>query len=84
MMARLAGLEPATYGLAYHFDFRRRKIHFYVRGLDHIFTISGGVRMASTDPFTDRTSTMSNSTTVFFQPIHDLSRGFLGVAIAIL
>ena len=60
-MVRPTGLEPVTYGLAYHYGFRRHcvranafvalklKAH-NVWGLDYIFTISGGTRIVSTDP----------------------------------
>ena len=47
-LARPAGLEPATLGLAYHLRLstpRRR-----VCGLDYLFTVSGVARIVSTDP----------------------------------
>ncbi|WP_207679649.1 hypothetical protein [Desulfonema magnum] len=49
-LVRLAGFEPATYGLAYHYRFPCQPGRV-VCGLDHIFTISGAAHMASTDPY---------------------------------
>ena len=57
-MARPRGLEPLTYGLAYHCSFHCLKVcqsrdsyySFPICGLDYIFTISGGTRIVSTDP----------------------------------
>ena len=49
-MARLAGVEPATHGLAYHYNFHCLFNHkLNVCGLDHLFTISGVARMVSTE-----------------------------------
>ena len=42
------GLEPPTYGLAYHYSFHYQHI-YVVCGLDYIFAISGGVRIVSTE-----------------------------------
>ena len=50
-MASREGFEPPTDCLAYHYGLRRQRHHCHlVCGLDHIFTISGGMRMASTEP----------------------------------
>ena len=51
-IASREGFEPPTDCLAYHYSLRCQKdISFTsVCGLDHIFTVSGGVRMASTEP----------------------------------
>ena len=56
-MLRPRGLEPLTYGLAYHYSFHCLKLiqtdhpnTFPICGLDYIFTISGGTRIVSTDP----------------------------------
>ena len=49
-MARPAGLEPATPGLAYHYGFRRPHSKHGVCGLDYLFTVSGAARIVSTDP----------------------------------
>jgi len=50
-MARPAGLEPATYGLAYHYRFHDPR--FYgVCGLDYLFTVAGAARIVSTEPRT--------------------------------
>jgi len=49
-MARPAGFEPATLGLAYHYSFRYPAIHRF-DGLDYLFTISGVARIVSTEPF---------------------------------
>jgi len=53
---RPTGIEPVTYGLAYHYSFHcqiKRGYHQsppFVCGLDYIFAISGGARIVSTDP----------------------------------
>ncbi len=47
-MARPAGLEPATLGLAYHYHFRGPASRF--GGLDYLFAITGVARIVSTDP----------------------------------
>ena len=44
-----AGFEPATYCLAYHFDFHRSRTIFGICGLDYIFTVSGVMRIVSTE-----------------------------------
>jgi len=65
IMARPAGFEPATHGLAYHYAFRRPQGAFFsheVCGLDYLFALSGAARIVSTDP-------------------PDAARGFLGIAI---
>ena len=56
-MVRPRGLEPLTYGLAYHYSFHCLELSQYncteklpICGLDYIFTISGGTRIVSTDP----------------------------------
>jgi hypothetical protein len=48
-MARPAGFEPATLGLAYQL---RLSTPHYIRvcGLDYLFTITGVARIVSTDP----------------------------------
>ena len=48
-MARPAGFEPATLGLAYHFRFRGPR-GCEVRGLDYLFAVAGAARIVSTDP----------------------------------
>jgi len=48
------GFEPSTYGLAYHYSFHCQQFHIIVCGLDHIFAVSGGMRMASTEPCDNR------------------------------
>jgi hypothetical protein len=51
-MARPAGFEPATLGLAYHLQLSLLPDTFLdICGLDHLFTISGAARMASTEPY---------------------------------
>ena len=48
-MARPAGFEPATLGLAY--QLRLSTPHYiWVCGLDYLFTITGVARIVSTDP----------------------------------
>ena len=48
-MARPAGFEPATLGLAY--QLRLSTPHYiWVCGLDYLFTISGVARIVSTEP----------------------------------
>ena len=55
-MARLTGLEPVTYGLAYQLRLSPPKRSSEIQknanvcGLDYIFTIAGGARIVSTDP----------------------------------
>ncbi len=49
-MARPTGIEPVTYGLAYHYNFHCRHRTDNVCGLDYIFTFTGGTRIVSTDP----------------------------------
>ena len=49
-MARPAGLEPATYGLAYHYRFHDPL--YGVCGLDYLFTVTGATRIVSTEPCT--------------------------------
>ena len=50
-LARPTGIEPVTYGLAYHHGFHRPPERCTgVRGLDYIFAIAGGTRIVSTDP----------------------------------
>jgi len=52
-MARPAGFEPATHGLAYQLRLstpRRRR----VCGLDYLFAISGAARIVSTEPSENR------------------------------
>jgi len=48
-LARPAGFEPATLGLAY--QLRLSTPRNRVCGLDYLFTISGAARIVSTDPF---------------------------------
>ena len=48
-MARPAGFEPATLGLAYQLRLSTPRLR--VCGLDYLFTISGVARIVSTDPF---------------------------------
>ena len=47
-MARPAGFEPATHGLAY--QLRLSTPRKRVCGLDYLFAISGAARIVSTDP----------------------------------
>ena len=56
-IVRPKGLEPLTYGLAYHYSFHCLKliqtdhpITFPICGLEFFFSISGGTRIVSTDP----------------------------------
>jgi len=51
-LARPAGLEPATLGLAYQLRLSTPHRHCVGRvcGLDYLFTISGVARIVSTDP----------------------------------
>jgi len=52
-VARPAGLEPATAGLAYPLPLSRPPAPWLragVRGLDYLFTVSGAARIVSTDP----------------------------------
>ena len=52
-MARPAGLEPATFGLAYQLPLSRPRARVgraRVRGLDYLFAISGAARIVSTEP----------------------------------
>jgi len=50
-MARPAGFEPATLGLAYQLQLSLlSRMTRNICGLDHLFTISGAARMASTEP----------------------------------
>ena len=50
-MARPAGFEPATLGLAYQLRFSTPAICIAVCGLDYLFTITGAARIVSTEPF---------------------------------
>jgi hypothetical protein len=54
MLARPTGLEPVTYGLAYHHSFHCPRFRNGVCGLDYIFAIAGGARIVSTDPDADQ------------------------------
>ncbi len=69
-MARPAGLEPATLGLAYPLQLSLPEVAS-VWGLDHLFTVSGVARMASTDPGDFITLPKGRTT------------GFLGIAISL-
>ena len=50
LLARPAGLEPATPGLAYHLLLSQPLV-YKVCGLDYLFTISGATRIVSTEPY---------------------------------
>ena len=50
-LARPAGLEPATLGLAYHYCFHSHREITGVCGLDYLFTVSGAARIVSTEPY---------------------------------
>ena len=54
-MARPAGLEPATVGLAYHYSFHC--LAKRVCGLDYLFTVSGAARIVSTEPYDSQPQT---------------------------
>jgi hypothetical protein len=54
-MARPAGFEPATLGLAY--QLRLSTPQPGVCGLDYLFTISGVARIVSTEPSENRLPT---------------------------
>ncbi|MEL6624298.1 MAG: hypothetical protein AAFO96_24620 [Bacteroidota bacterium] len=80
------GLEPGTCCLAYHYSFHCPQMRF--DGLDHIFTISGAARMASTDPpyqldWCFSISTLTNEPLKYlgFCKKHQ-TRSFLGVGIS--
>jgi len=49
-MARPAGFEPATLGLAYQLRLSTPQYINWVCGLDYLFTITGVARIVSTDP----------------------------------
>ncbi len=58
-MARPTGLEPVTYGLAYHYSFHcPPRPAEGVCGLDYIFAFSGGTRIVSTEPGAETEHTM--------------------------
>ena len=50
IMARPAGFEPATLGLAYQLRLSTPQYINWVCGLDYLFTITGVARIVSTDP----------------------------------
>lgn len=53
-MAPPVGFEPTTYGLAHHCNFHCQEDQSFIHpvcGPDHIFAVSGGMRMASTEPY---------------------------------
>jgi len=49
-MARPAGFEPATLGLAYQLRLSTPQYINWVCGLDYLFTITGVTRIVSTEP----------------------------------
>ena len=53
-MARPAGFEPATLGLAYQLRLSTPQYINRVCGLDYLFTITGVARIVSTDPHVAR------------------------------
>ena len=63
---RPTGLEPVTYGLAYHYSFHCTTgfENPPLCGLDYIFTISGGARIVSTDPLQAKIPVLAASATV--------------------
>ena len=66
-VARPAGLEPATLGLAYQLPFSRP--HIRVCGLDYLFTISGAARIVSTEPCDNQTRNVLSSLDYSWVPL---------------
>jgi hypothetical protein len=65
-MARPAGLEPATLGLAYQLRLSTPPLMSRVCGLDYLFTISGVARIVSTESI-DNQQPVSHSLTDYFE-----------------
>ncbi len=74
-MARPTGLEPVTYGLAYHYNFRC-PLKITVCGLDYIFAISGGARIVSTDPLEQPALPRCHPTALGKSPLDDRPHGY--------
>ncbi len=57
-MARPAGFEPATLGLAYQLRLSTPQYLDWVCGLDYLFTITGVARIVSTEPIDNQRPTL--------------------------
>ena len=72
-MARPAGLEPATPGLAYHYCFHSHRKITGVCGLDYLFTVSGAARIVSTEPHDVQPKTSRFSSRTFSRTLPSAS-----------